>query len=150
MEQAEKGYEEWLLNEIRRLERLDHLAEKFRQKASIHEAWTDGTALLAPALLCWLADTCTCSHIHTDTHTHRAPAACVGFICLLGPLFCCLGAGVSQMTLWVRPALGSEEQFGARSPQSTLAWRSLTGGPLPGSLVADHLRKQLWTGCLGT
>ncbi|XP_040189308.1 alpha-actinin-1 isoform X1 [Rana temporaria] len=42
LEQGEKGYEEWLLNEIRRLERLDHLAEKFRQKASIHEAWTDG------------------------------------------------------------------------------------------------------------
>uniref|UniRef100_A0A672M958 Alpha-actinin-4 n=1 Tax=Sinocyclocheilus grahami TaxID=75366 RepID=A0A672M958_SINGR len=39
---AEKGYEEWLLNEIRRLERLDHLAEKFRQKAAIHESWTDG------------------------------------------------------------------------------------------------------------
>jgi hypothetical protein len=34
--------EEWLLNEIRRLERLDHLAEKFRQKAAIHEAWTHG------------------------------------------------------------------------------------------------------------
>ncbi|XP_040262435.1 alpha-actinin-4 [Bufo bufo] len=42
LEQAEKGYEEWLLNEIRRLERLDHLAEKFRQKASIHESWTEG------------------------------------------------------------------------------------------------------------
>uniref|UniRef100_H3BH26 Actinin alpha 4 n=1 Tax=Latimeria chalumnae TaxID=7897 RepID=H3BH26_LATCH len=42
LEQAEKGYEEWLLNEIRRLERLDHLAEKFRQKASIHEAWSEG------------------------------------------------------------------------------------------------------------
>ncbi|NWH81283.1 ACTN4 protein, partial [Piaya cayana] len=42
LEQAEKGYEEWLLTEIRRLERLDHLAEKFRQKASIHEAWTEG------------------------------------------------------------------------------------------------------------
>lgn len=49
LEQAEKGYEEWLLNEIRRLERLDHLAEKFRQKASIHEAWTDGEP--APASL---------------------------------------------------------------------------------------------------
>lgn len=48
LEQAEKGYEEWLLNEIRRLERLDHLAEKFRQKASIHEAWTDGEAEPAP------------------------------------------------------------------------------------------------------
>ncbi|XP_069464034.1 alpha-actinin-2 [Ambystoma mexicanum] len=42
LEQAEKGYEEWLLNEIRRLERLDHLAEKFRQKASTHETWTHG------------------------------------------------------------------------------------------------------------
>ncbi|ETE68098.1 Alpha-actinin, sarcomeric, partial [Ophiophagus hannah] len=42
LEQAEKGYEEWLLNDIRRLERLDHLAEKFRQKASIHESWTEG------------------------------------------------------------------------------------------------------------
>ncbi|KAG7277083.1 hypothetical protein CRUP_031296 [Coryphaenoides rupestris] len=42
LEGAEKGYEEWLLNEIRRLERLDHLAEKFRQKAAIHEAWTHG------------------------------------------------------------------------------------------------------------
>lgn len=38
-----------MLNEIRRLERLDHLAEKFRQKASIHEAWTDGEAEPAPA-----------------------------------------------------------------------------------------------------
>uniref|UniRef100_A0A8C7G1F2 Actinin alpha 1 n=1 Tax=Oncorhynchus kisutch TaxID=8019 RepID=A0A8C7G1F2_ONCKI len=42
LEGAEKGYEEWLLNEIRRLERLDHLAEKFRQKAATHEAWTEG------------------------------------------------------------------------------------------------------------
>eukprot|EP00061_Rhincodon_typus_P018348 g47490.t1 len=47
LEQAEKGYEEWLLNEIRRLERLDHLAEKFRQKATIHEDWTkDKEAML--------------------------------------------------------------------------------------------------------
>lgn len=44
LEGAEKGYEEWLLNEIRRLERLDHLAEKFRQKAAIHESWTEGAA----------------------------------------------------------------------------------------------------------
>uniref|UniRef100_A0A8B9ZKT3 Actinin alpha 2 n=1 Tax=Anas platyrhynchos TaxID=8839 RepID=A0A8B9ZKT3_ANAPL len=42
LEQAEKGYEEWLLNEIRRLERLEHLAEKFRQKASTHEQWAYG------------------------------------------------------------------------------------------------------------
>ncbi|KAM9463053.1 alpha-actinin-2 [Clarias gariepinus] len=42
LEQAEKGYEEWLLNELRRLERLDHLAEKFRQKSSTHETWAKG------------------------------------------------------------------------------------------------------------
>ncbi|MBN3270801.1 ACTN3 protein, partial [Polyodon spathula] len=42
LEQVEKGYEEWLLTEIRRLERLDHLAEKFKQKCSLHESWTDG------------------------------------------------------------------------------------------------------------
>ncbi|KAJ7307439.1 hypothetical protein JRQ81_009458 [Phrynocephalus forsythii] len=34
LEQVEKGYEEWLLTEIRRLERLDHLTEKFKQKAT--------------------------------------------------------------------------------------------------------------------
>ncbi|KAK9411807.1 alpha-actinin-2 [Crotalus adamanteus] len=42
LEQAEKGYEEWLLNEIRRLERLEHLAAKFRQKATSHETWAYG------------------------------------------------------------------------------------------------------------
>lgn len=42
LEQAEKGFEEWLLTEIRRLERLDHLAEKFRQKATNHENWASG------------------------------------------------------------------------------------------------------------
>ncbi|XP_027711920.1 alpha-actinin-3 [Vombatus ursinus] len=42
LEQAEKGYEDWLLAEIRRLQRLQHLAEKFRQKASLHETWTRG------------------------------------------------------------------------------------------------------------
>uniref|UniRef100_A0A673Y5D0 Actinin alpha 3a n=1 Tax=Salmo trutta TaxID=8032 RepID=A0A673Y5D0_SALTR len=42
LEQVEKGYEEWLLTEIRRLERLDHLAEKFKQKSSLHESWTSG------------------------------------------------------------------------------------------------------------
>lgn len=41
----EKGYEEWLLTEIRRLERVDHLAEKFKQKCAMHEAWTAGTGL---------------------------------------------------------------------------------------------------------
>ncbi|EDL33075.1 actinin alpha 3 [Mus musculus] len=42
LEQVEKGYEDWLLSEIRRLQRLQHLAEKFQQKASLHEAWTRG------------------------------------------------------------------------------------------------------------
>ncbi|KFO28365.1 Alpha-actinin-3 [Fukomys damarensis] len=42
LEQVEKGYEDWLLSEIRRLQRLQHLAEKFQQKASLHEAWTQG------------------------------------------------------------------------------------------------------------
>uniref|UniRef100_A0A8C2PPI1 Actinin alpha 3b n=1 Tax=Cyprinus carpio TaxID=7962 RepID=A0A8C2PPI1_CYPCA len=42
LEQVEKGYEEWLLTEIRRLERLDHLAEKFKQKCGLHESWTTG------------------------------------------------------------------------------------------------------------
>ncbi|XP_078085722.1 alpha-actinin-2-like [Mustelus asterias] len=42
LEQTEKGYEEWLLSEIRRLERLDHLAEKFRQKALTYETWSHG------------------------------------------------------------------------------------------------------------
>uniref|UniRef100_UPI00358E4893 alpha-actinin-1-like n=1 Tax=Myxine glutinosa TaxID=7769 RepID=UPI00358E4893 len=46
LEQAEKGYEEWLLNEIRRLERFDHLAEKFQHKAAIHVAWTEGKEAL--------------------------------------------------------------------------------------------------------
>lgn len=46
LEQAEKGYEEWLLTEIRRLERVDHLAEKFRQKATNHENWASGNFLV--------------------------------------------------------------------------------------------------------
>merc|ERR1711902_474085 len=39
---AEKGFEEWLLAELMRLERLEHLAKKFKHKADIHEAWTSG------------------------------------------------------------------------------------------------------------
>lgn len=42
MELAEKGFEEWLLSEMMRLERLDHLAQKFKHKADIHEEWTRG------------------------------------------------------------------------------------------------------------
>ncbi|CAG2163676.1 unnamed protein product [Oppiella nova] len=42
LEHAEKGFEEWLLSEMMRLERLDHLAQKFKHKADIHEEWTKG------------------------------------------------------------------------------------------------------------
>ncbi|KAM6951442.1 alpha-actinin-2-like [Aplochiton taeniatus] len=42
LEGAERGYEEWLLSEIRRLERLEHLAQKFHLKAAAHQAWSDG------------------------------------------------------------------------------------------------------------
>ncbi|CAF0792573.1 unnamed protein product [Didymodactylos carnosus] len=47
LELAEKGFEDWLLRELRRLERLDHLAKKFQHKCNIHEGWSDGkTGLL--------------------------------------------------------------------------------------------------------
>lgn len=42
LEMSEKGFEEWLLSEMMRLERLDHLAQKFKHKADIHEDWTHG------------------------------------------------------------------------------------------------------------
>lgn len=51
LEQVEKGYEEWLLTEIRRLERLDHLAEKFKQKANLHETWTRGTPFISAYII---------------------------------------------------------------------------------------------------
>ncbi|XP_064603072.1 alpha-actinin-like [Liolophura sinensis] len=42
LENAEKGFEEWLLSELQRLERLDHLAQKFKHKCDIHEEWAHG------------------------------------------------------------------------------------------------------------
>ncbi|XP_044743685.1 alpha-actinin, sarcomeric isoform X2 [Chrysoperla carnea] len=42
LETAEKSFEEWLLSEMMRLERLEHLAQKFKHKADIHEGWTHG------------------------------------------------------------------------------------------------------------
>ncbi|CAF3992133.1 unnamed protein product [Rotaria magnacalcarata] len=42
LELAEKGFEDWLLRELRRLERLDHLAKKFQHKCNIHEEWSYG------------------------------------------------------------------------------------------------------------
>lgn len=46
LEQAEKGFEDWLLAEMRRLERLDHLAKKFKHKCDIHEGWSEGKEVL--------------------------------------------------------------------------------------------------------
>ncbi|XP_071382135.1 alpha-actinin-1 isoform X11 [Centroberyx affinis] len=69
LEGAEKGYEEWLLNEIRRLERLDHLAEKFRQKAAIHEAWTEGKEEM---LQCRDYETASLSEIKALLKKHEA------------------------------------------------------------------------------
>lgn len=42
LEGCEKSFEEWLLSEMMRLERLEHLAKKFKHKAQIHETWTQG------------------------------------------------------------------------------------------------------------
>lgn len=42
LENAEKGFEEWLLSEMQRLERLDHLAQKFKAKCDNHEEWASG------------------------------------------------------------------------------------------------------------
>lgn len=42
LELAEKGFEDWLLNEMQRLERLEHLAKKFKNKCDIHEEWSTG------------------------------------------------------------------------------------------------------------
>lgn len=42
LQAAERGFEEWLLSEMMRLERLEHLAKKFNHKCDIHESWTQG------------------------------------------------------------------------------------------------------------
>lgn len=42
LEGAEKGYEEWLLSEMRRLESLEHLAKKFHHRVAVHKGWTEG------------------------------------------------------------------------------------------------------------
>jgi actinin alpha len=44
LENAEKGYEEWLLSELQRLQRLDHLAKKFKHKCDLYEEWSAGKA----------------------------------------------------------------------------------------------------------
>ncbi|CAD5224045.1 unnamed protein product [Bursaphelenchus okinawaensis] len=42
LEQSEKGYEEWLLSEVMRLQRLERLAEKFYRKCAAHNQWCLG------------------------------------------------------------------------------------------------------------
>lgn len=49
LEKHEKGFEEWLLSELQRLERLDHLAQKFKHKCDIHEEWSYGKEELLQA-----------------------------------------------------------------------------------------------------
>merc|ERR1719481_116514 len=39
---CERTFEEWLLAELMRLERLEHLGKKFKYKADAHECWTEG------------------------------------------------------------------------------------------------------------
>ncbi|CAD5232643.1 unnamed protein product [Bursaphelenchus xylophilus] len=42
LEQSEKGFEEWLLSEMMRLQRLERLAEKFHRKCTSHSQWCQG------------------------------------------------------------------------------------------------------------
>ncbi|KAL3311337.1 actinin alpha 2, partial [Cichlidogyrus casuarinus] len=42
LENHERGFEDWLLAEIKRLEQIEYLAKKFRLKCAIHEAWSNG------------------------------------------------------------------------------------------------------------
>lgn len=46
LQAAERGFEEWLLSELMRLERLEHLAKKFNHKCDIHESWTQGKEIM--------------------------------------------------------------------------------------------------------
>lgn len=46
LQTAERGFEEWLLSEMMRLERLEHLAKKFNHKCDIHESWTTGKEVM--------------------------------------------------------------------------------------------------------
>uniref|UniRef100_A0A7E4VHD1 Alpha-actinin, sarcomeric n=1 Tax=Panagrellus redivivus TaxID=6233 RepID=A0A7E4VHD1_PANRE len=42
LEQSEKGFEDWLISEMIRLEQLEHLAEKFRRKCELYDEWVAG------------------------------------------------------------------------------------------------------------
>ncbi|KAK2106484.1 hypothetical protein P7K49_015998 [Saguinus oedipus] len=69
LERAKKGHEELLLNKIHRLEHLNHLAEKFQQKACIHEAWTNEKEVM-PKQEDY--ETGTLSDIKALNHNHEA------------------------------------------------------------------------------
>ncbi|KAE9549713.1 hypothetical protein FO519_007077 [Halicephalobus sp. NKZ332] len=42
LEQSEKGFEDWVISEMIRLESLEHLAEKFRRKSELYDEWVAG------------------------------------------------------------------------------------------------------------
>ena len=46
---AEKGFEEWLLAELMRLERQEHHAKKFKHKADIHEVSDKTSSFFCPS-----------------------------------------------------------------------------------------------------
>jgi len=49
LENAEKGFEDWLLSELQRLERLEHLAQKFKLKCDVHDDWSRGKEAMLQA-----------------------------------------------------------------------------------------------------
>ena len=49
LQTAERGFEEWLLSEMMRLERLEHLAKKFHLKCAAHEQWSQGKEIMLGA-----------------------------------------------------------------------------------------------------
>ncbi|ESO09557.1 hypothetical protein HELRODRAFT_97639 [Helobdella robusta] len=42
LEESEKGFEDWLLSQLQRLERIAHLEKKFKQKYDKHVSWANG------------------------------------------------------------------------------------------------------------
>lgn len=53
LELAEKEFQDWILQELRKLERLDHLAAKFKHKCDIHEAWSEGQDIALSEPVTW-------------------------------------------------------------------------------------------------
>uniref|UniRef100_A0A671PKH2 Alpha-actinin-4 n=1 Tax=Sinocyclocheilus anshuiensis TaxID=1608454 RepID=A0A671PKH2_9TELE len=102
LEGAEKGYEEWLLNEIRRLERLDHLAEKFRQKAAIHESWTDALMHAVRRSV---------SNGMLWVPSHRAAESLSRYACFLGETLSCIFIHFIMLTVCLSGLQRTEKQL---------------------------------------